>query len=107
MTLEKRGYKVLEARDGVDRALVFSAHLKGLDAVVTDVVMPIMDGVDLVKHLKRRYPAVKALYMSGYTDSAVVRHGLKEMKVAFLDKPFTAEQLTGALRTVLDKQEGC
>jgi two-component system cell cycle sensor histidine kinase/response regulator CckA len=105
MTLEGRGYKILDARDGVE-ALERCRKYKGpIDAVVTDVVMPLLDGVDLVKHLKRRYPAVKALYVSGYTESAVVRHGLMDMTVAFLHKPFTAEELTTALRTVLDEKK--
>ncbi len=105
MTLEGRGYKILEARDGVE-ALERCRKYKGpIDAVVTDVVMPLLDGVDLVKHLKRHYPAVKALYVSGYTESAVVRHGLIDMTVSFLHKPFTAEELTTALRTVLDEKK--
>ncbi len=105
MTLEGRGYKILEARDGVEALERCRKYRGPLDAVVTDVVMPLLDGVDLVKHLKRRYPGVKALYVSGYTESAVVRHGLKDMTVAFLHKPFTAEELTTALRTVLDEKK--
>jgi nitrogen-specific signal transduction histidine kinase/CheY-like chemotaxis protein len=102
--LERQGYKVLEASDGVE-ALQLCRNLAGpIDAVVTDVVMPFMDGVDLVKHLKRRYPAVKALYVSGYTESAVIRHGLMDMTVSFIHKPFKAEELTTALRDMLDQK---
>jgi nitrogen-specific signal transduction histidine kinase/ActR/RegA family two-component response regulator len=105
MALEKQGYKVLEARDGVEGLQRCRNHSGPIHAVVTDVVMPFIDGVELVKHLRRRYPAVKALYMSGYTESAVVRHGLIDMTVAFLPKPFTAEELAKALRIVLDQKQ--
>jgi CheY-like chemotaxis protein len=105
MALEMHGYKILEARDGVEALQLCRQHKGSIDAVVTDVVMPFLDGVELVKHLKRRYPAVKALYMSGYTESAVVRHGLVDMTVSFLHKPFTADELGRALRIVLDKDE--
>jgi two-component system cell cycle sensor histidine kinase/response regulator CckA len=105
LALESRGYKILEARDGVEALERCRTYRGPIDAVVTDVVMPLMDGVDLVKHLKRRYPAVKALYMSGYTDSAVVRHGLIDSTVSLLQKPFTADALTVALRTVLDAKD--
>jgi nitrogen-specific signal transduction histidine kinase/ActR/RegA family two-component response regulator len=106
MALEMHGYKILEARDGVEALQLCRQHQESIDAVVTDVVMPFLDGVELVKHLKRRYPAVKALYVSGYTESAVVRHGLVDMTVSFLHKPFTADELGRALRMVLDREEG-
>jgi nitrogen-specific signal transduction histidine kinase/CheY-like chemotaxis protein len=105
MALEKQGHKVLEARDGVEALDRCRKYRGPIDAIVTDVVMPLMDGVDLVKHLKRRYPGVKALYVSGYTESSVIRHGIIDMTVSFLHKPFTAEELTAALRTVLDQKQ--
>jgi nitrogen-specific signal transduction histidine kinase/ActR/RegA family two-component response regulator len=105
LALKSCGYKVLEARDGVDALERCRKYTGRMDAVVTDVVMPMMDGVELVKHLKRRYPDLKVLYLSGYTDSNVVRHGVIEATVTLLQKPFTADELTAALRGVLDKKE--
>ena len=103
--LEQYGYRVLEAEDG-DKALMVSEQHEGLiELMVTDVVMPEMSGKELAERLKVLRPEMKVLYMSGYTDNAVVRHGVIGRGVAFLEKPFTPDVLAGKVRQVLDERE--
>ena len=100
--LEGHGYTVLEATD-VHAALVLAAdHLGGIDAVVTDVVMPGMSGPELAKRLADSHPDIPVLFMSGYTDEAIVRHGVLEPGVAFLQKPFTPDALARKVRELLN-----
>ena len=75
-----------------------------IDLVVTDVVMPEMSGRELVVHLRDRRPEVRVLYISGYTDDEILRRGLHEPGVAFLQKPFAAASLAESVRNVLDLQ---
>lgn len=100
--LEESGYHVLEARNGHE-ALEVSDSFKGrIHAVLTDVVMPKMNGWELAKRLTLRRPDTKVLYCSGYADDAVVRQGLLDPEVNFLRKPFTLETLQRSLREVLN-----
>ena len=102
--LEGRGYTVLEAPDG-DDALSASAQCQGpIHLMLTDVVMPKMGGRELAERMKVLRPAMKVLFMSGYTDDAVFRHGLLTAEVEFLPKPFTLASLTSKVREVLDKE---
>ena len=95
--LSSAGYKVFDARYG-EEALHISREYKGnIDLIVTDVVMPQMSGKELVRRLKAFRPEMKVLYMSGYTDNAIVNHGILEPDVAFVQKPFS---LTGILKKV-------
>ena len=100
--LQARGYNVLEAGDGVAALTVCQRHLRSIDIVVTDVVMPRLSGVDLVQKLKTVRPQLKVLYVSGYTDSTVVRHGVEESEANYLQKPFTPDLLTRKVRELLD-----
>ena len=96
------GYKVLEA-GGADEALqVATSHAGPIDLLVTDVVMPGRNGVELVDRLGTTRPAMRVLYVSGYTDLAIVREGLLERDAAFLQKPFTPEDLLRKVRQVLE-----
>jgi CheY-like chemotaxis protein len=70
--------------------------------LVTDVVMPGMGGRQLADQLRQRHPGMRVLYMSGYTDDAVVRHGLETSTDAFIQKPFTPQGLARKVREVLD-----
>jgi CheY-like chemotaxis protein len=75
-----------------------------VDAVLTDVVMPLMNGPELVEELRRERPGLRALFMSGYTSDAVLQRGVSEAEVAFVQKPFTAEALNSRLRQLLDSE---
>ncbi len=105
-SLESHGYHVLAAgsADAAVRLLADGngASLGKLDLLVTDVVMPEESGRELAEDLRARRPDLKVLYMSGHTDDAVVAHGVHEAKVAFLQKPFSAEALARKVRQVLD-----
>ena len=100
--LESRGYEVLEAKGAHEALEVGERHKKHIHLLLTDVVMPQMSGPELVKHLAPLHPETKVLYMSGYTDHAVVHHGLLDPSTAFLQKPFTPDALARKLREVLD-----
>jgi two-component system, cell cycle sensor histidine kinase and response regulator CckA len=101
-TLQSQGYNILEACDGVAALVLCQRHLPFIDMVLTDVVMPNLSGVDLVQRLKMVRPRLKVLYMSGYTDSTVVRHGVEETEVNYLQKPFTPDVLRRRVRELLD-----
>ncbi|MCW5626519.1 MAG: response regulator, partial [Burkholderiales bacterium] len=103
-SLQMHGYSVLVAKDGHDALLVARGHAGPLDLILTDVVMPNMSGPELVAALKPRYPGTKVLFMSGYTDDTVVRHGLLHADVAFIQKPYTPSALTLKVRQVLDDE---
>jgi signal transduction histidine kinase/ActR/RegA family two-component response regulator len=96
------GYEVLEAA-GADEALqVAAGHATPIDVVVTDVVMPGRNGVELVDRLRATRPMLRVLYVSGYTELGIVREGLLAGDAAFLQKPFTPEDLLRKVRQVLE-----
>ncbi len=74
----------------------------GIDLLLTDVVMPGMSGRELAQHLTREYPALKVLYMSGYTADVIAHRGILEQGVHFLSKPITRDELARKLREILD-----
>jgi signal transduction histidine kinase len=103
LVLLKRGYTVLEARDGEEALWACEQHEGPVHLLVSDVVIPgVMSGRDLAERLETLYPGMKVLYMSGYTDNAIVRHGVLELGVAFLQKPFTPASLARKVRETLD-----
>jgi CheY-like chemotaxis protein len=102
--LRKAGYVVLEARNGAE-ALAVSGKFDGaIDLLVTDMVMPQMSGRELAAHLSPKRPAMKVLFMSGYTEEAIVRHGALAPGTAFLEKPFTPASVVGRVRELLDEE---
>jgi nitrogen-specific signal transduction histidine kinase/ActR/RegA family two-component response regulator len=101
--LQTQGYTVLEATDGEDALRLVQEYTGGrIRLVVTDVVMPRMSGRELVERLVTVYPGLKVLYMSGYTDDAIIRHGVLEEGTPFLQKPFTVTDLARRVREVMD-----
>ena len=91
--LEKFGFQILEAKDGEDGVRVAKAHEGHIDVLVTDLMMPRMDGRTLARALAVTRPDMRVVFTSGYTDDAVVRRGLVDSAHAFVQKPFTGEQL--------------
>jgi PAS domain S-box-containing protein len=101
--LQSCGYNVLEASQGTEAIRLVEKQKGNIHLLVTDVVMPSLGGRQLVDKLHVLQPKMKVLYLSGYTDDAMVRHGLMEGEAAFLQKPFTPVVLAQKVREVLDQ----
>jgi two-component system cell cycle sensor histidine kinase/response regulator CckA len=104
--LRRHGYQVLEAADGGEAMKVAERHPGNIHVLITDLVMPEMNGVDLAGRLIARRPATRVLYISGYTDEAVARGGVLEPGTNFLQKPFNSYRLASTVRQVLDRSLG-
>lgn len=100
--LETCGYKVFEAENGVAAMAIFETIDCQIDLLLTDVVMPKMGGRELAAELTAKLPNLQVLFTSGYTDDAVVRHGVIEANTNFIQKPYTPEALAGKIRKVLN-----
>jgi len=104
-SLRASGYKVLEARSGEEAMHRLRRHEGPLRLVLTDLVMPGMDGREVADSVRTLHPEVKVVFMSGYTSDVLLRHGLSRMKGSFLRKPFTLEALTQKVREVLEPSQ--
>jgi PAS domain S-box-containing protein len=100
--LRARGFKVLLAADGAEALRMLETHRQPLDLLVTDVVMPNMDGRELADRLRARMPHLKVLFLSGYMDDALLRRGVFEANETLLQKPFTPHTLAQRVCEVLD-----
>jgi CheY-like chemotaxis protein len=103
--LEMCGYEVLEARDGAEAVSICEGVDGVIDLLVTDVVMPQISGSELAEQLSVLRPEMQVLYMSGYTDDAMVRHGLGDGTANFIQKPFTPENLAHKVREVIETED--
>jgi PAS domain S-box-containing protein len=101
--LRRQGYQVLPAQNGGEAILLSERHPQPIDLLLTDVVMPLMSGPELARRLVGARPRMKVLCMSGYTDDSIVRHGVVDGGVAFIQKPITAASLAKKVREVLDR----
>lgn len=104
--LEQAGYNVLDARGGEEAIRLCRERRGPIDLLLTDIVMPETSGKEVAERLTRLRPATRVLYMSGYTDDAIVHHGVLDSDVEFIQKPFTPIALARKVREVLDVTGG-
>ena len=100
--LQRQGYRVIETNDGDEAYLQSRKHAGEIHLLLTDVIMPGMNGKQLYEELARTRPNLKALLMSGYTENVIIHHGVLDEGTAFIQKPFSIESLAIAVRSVLD-----
>lgn len=103
--LSQCGYNVLAAADGSEAIQLVERYIGHIDLLITDVVMPKIGGRELADHLVKLHPHLKVIYLSGYTDDAIVRHGILECDVPFVQKPFPPLLLAQRVREVLDQKD--
>jgi PAS domain S-box-containing protein len=104
--LESSGYRVLEARHGAEALVICDEHKEPIHLLMTDVIMPEMSGMQLVKRVAAQRPEMKILFMSGYADNAILHHGVLEPGTNFLQKPFAPNFVLRKVRAVLDGDPG-
>ncbi len=100
--LRKLGYKVVEAKNGVEACLLATQQAESFQLLLTDVVMPVMGGRELAQHLSVINPELRTLFMSGYMDDVGIMAGQEAGTTSFLQKPFTPEMLASSVRNLLD-----
>jgi DNA-binding NtrC family response regulator len=103
LILKNCGYTVLAAARGDEALALAQAHPGPIHLLISDVVMPGMGGRELADKMAAVRPGLKTLFMSGYTDDTIVRHGIQASETAFLHKPFTVDGLPLKVRKVLDQ----
>jgi PAS domain S-box-containing protein len=101
--LKKNGYKIFQAENGAEALRLCKEHHSHIDLLLTDVVMPQMNGRELADHLRKQYPGIKTLFMSGYADDTVMRHGIFDYGYDYIQKPFSSEAISAKIREVLLK----
>jgi len=101
--LRQAGHTVLEARHGTEAVRICEQYGAPIHLIVTDVIMPEMGGIELIRRIRTLRPPVKFLYVSGYTDDALIRQGVRTEEVCYLPKPFTRNDLIRKVREILDR----
>jgi CheY-like chemotaxis protein len=101
--LERQGYSVLVAENGQEALSILEGHTGPLHLLFTDVVMPEMNGRALFDRITSRFPGIKVLYMSGYTNEVIAQRGVLDEGINFIQKPFSVQALVDKVRTVLDE----
>jgi PAS domain S-box-containing protein len=104
--LEGAGYQVIAASGGAEAAKLYADRNEPIDLLLTDVVMPQTSGKVVAEQITKMQPGLRVLFMSGYTDEAIVHHGVLDANVEFIQKPFTPAALSRKVREVLDKKNG-
>lgn len=104
LALEKQGYTVIEAGNGQEALAAAESHAGVIEIVLTDMILPVMSGRQLSKLLIARYPGIKVIYMTGYTDNAILRQGLNHDSPALLQKPFSMAELIQKVQAVLSEK---
>jgi len=99
--LTRQGYTTLVAENGAEALKILADHSGNVDLILTDVVMPDMNGKDLYTIISKEYPDIKVLYMSGYTHNVIAHHGVLDQGVNFIQKPFSVQALSEKIRKVL------
>jgi len=103
-TLSSLGYSIIEAKNGKQGEAVFNAFQGTIDLLLTDVVMPEKNGIEMAMELQKRSPELKVILMSGYTENAIIRNGLPGLNTHFVQKPVTPQTISLALQNILDKE---
>ena len=104
-TLTSFGYSIISASGGQEAIPLCKKHKNKIHLILTDVVMPQMDGREFIEYLKPLHPRTKVLYMSGYTDDDILRHGIRDLETEFIQKPFSPIALVRKIREILDLQK--
>jgi two-component system, cell cycle sensor histidine kinase and response regulator CckA len=102
-TLSSRGYRILSASDGEEALLLAAEYAGPIDMLVTDVIMPRLNGSEVAERLLEQRPEMTILFTSGYTDDAIAQHGVLDDDVNFLQKPYRPDELARRVRTLLDE----
>ena len=105
-TLERHGYTVLEAGDGKEAVEISGRYKSPVHLLIADVVMPQMSAHELAERIASARPETKVLFISGYTDDAIIHHGVVDLSTAFLQKPFSPNTLARKVRLVLSQRSG-
>ncbi len=102
-TLQRAGFRVMEAPNGKEALNIYQNHGKQVDLIVSDVIMPIMGGRELSENILRINPKARFLFISGYTEDTPLKGGISGAVTGFLDKPFTSRSLLEKVRSVLSQ----
>jgi two-component system cell cycle sensor histidine kinase/response regulator CckA len=102
--LSEEGYRVFEAASAEEAMSVLDMAHRYIHLVILDVVMPVVDGVQLGQEILAKWPSLRLLYMSAHPAEVLIEHGLEDLRVRFLAKPFTHDELLGKVQEALDRR---